>query len=130
MSGDYISAAGGGANIFDTVSKKTPNFGDLGNISMAENSKEKQQAMSSSAQVAGAGIQSLSALTQAANGATAANAAAESKASAAMFGGAMSAIGSLGSAGIGQIGSEGGWKDATDIGFKGNQVNDLGRLRY
>ena len=129
MTGGYVDSAGdGGASIHKALAKKSPNYGALGTTSMAEQAKEKITGINSEGKVAGAGLQSLGAATEALNGATAANAAAESKASAAMFGGAMSAIGSLGSAGIKASG--GGWKDATDIGFEGNQVNDLGRLRY
>ena len=123
LTGDYINAGGSGANIFDTVSKKTPNYGELGNISMAEQSKEKQQSMFSSAKVAGAGIQSLGAATQAANTAAATAAQAEAEASAAQFGGMADMFGGLGGAAISKFGGGGG--STTGFGSLGPSNFDL-----
>ena len=43
-------------------------------------------------------------------------------------------IGSIGGGLIGGLGkgsdAGGEWKDASSVGFKGNKVNDLGRLKY
>lgn len=101
MNSDYTSAAG--TDAFGQMSKNAPNFGKLTQNSMAEQSKEKQQAMYSGAKVAGAGLASLGAATEAQNNAKAGIAAAEAKASATQMGGMMDMFGSLGGAAIGAM---------------------------
>ena len=119
MSGDYVQAGANGSNAFATTSKKTPNYGTLGNISMAEQSKEKQASIQSGAKVAGAGVRSLGAVAEAQNSAKAGLAAAESKASATQFGGLTKMLGGLGVSAIGQFGGGGG----TDTGASGFDLN-------
>ena len=134
MSSDYAGSAGdGGSSLFQQISKKAPDFGALSNIGMAEQSKQKQTATNNAAKVAGTGIQSLGKAVAAMNGAQAEVAAAESQASATKQNGMMNMFGSIGGGALGAFkssGTGGPWKDASDIGFKGNQVNDLGRIRY
>ena len=101
MNSDYTSAAGKDA--FGQASKNAPNFGKLTQSAMAERSKERQQSMYSSAQVAGAGLASLGAATEAENNAKAGIAAAEAEASATQMGGVMDMFGSLGGAAIGAM---------------------------
>ena len=131
MTGGYVESAGdGGASIHKSLAKKSPNYGALGTTSMAEQAKEKMTAFSSEGKIAGAGLKSLGAVSEAENMAKAGVANAEAKASASQFGGLMKMAGGLGAAGITQFGSGAKWSDASDIGFAGNQVDTNGRLRY
>ena len=124
MTGGYVDSAGdGGASIHKALAKKSPNYGALGTTSMAEQAKEKMTAFSSAGQVAGAGLQSLGAVSEAANMAKAGVAAAEAKASASQFGGMMNMFGGLGAAGIGQIGKGA----TTDFGSMGASNFDLNK---
>lgn len=101
MTGGYVDSAGdGGASIHKSLAKKSPNYGALGTTSMAEQAKEKIAGINSEGKVAGAGLQSLGAATEALNSAKAGIAAAESQASATKFGGMMDMFGSLGGAAI------------------------------
>lgn len=131
LTGGYVDAGNNSsADIYADMAKKAPNYGKLGTTSMAEQSKEKQQAFLSEGKVASAGMQSLGNVMEAQNLAEAGIAAAEAEASATRQNGMMSMIGSIGAAGVSKFGNLGKWSDATDIGFAGNQVDANGRLRY
>ena len=131
LTGGYVDAGNNsGADIYADISKKAPDYGALSNIGMEEQAKQRISAINSSAKVSGAGIQSLGNAVAGMNGAQADISAANSAASATRQNGMMSMFGDIGGAAVSKFGNLGKWSDATDIGFKGNQVDANGRLRY
>ena len=126
MTGGYVDSAGdGGASIHKALAKKSPNYGALGTTSMAEQAKEKMTAFSSEGKIAGAGLKSLGAVSEAENMAKAGIAKAEAEASASQFGGLMSMAGSLGGAAIGSMKFDYG---KTKMGAGGGTVGGYGTL--
>jgi hypothetical protein len=133
--GNYISAASNATGDADSIlGKNSPRFDTLSATAGKTRGDENISAMQAQANVMNAGMASLADTQSAAFGAAATKAQGEASASATRAQGMSNMIGSIAggvSTGFSKSSGIGGdWKDASDIGFKGNQVNDLGRLRY
>jgi len=133
--GNYVNAAMNSGSAMDSIlAKNTPDYGMISNTASAGQSQQRVAAMDAQAMVQNAGINGLASAQQGAFGAQSTLAQGEAAASATRSQGLSSMIGSIAggiTSGFGKSSGVGGdWKDASSIGFKGNQVNDLGRLRY
>ena len=133
--GNYANAAmNSSANMDSILAKNTPDFGGLSSKASAARSQERVAGMEAEALLQNAGINGLAAMEQSKFGAQAIEAQGAAQASATRSQGMSNMIGSIAGGAISGIGKSSGiggdWKDASSIGFKGNQVNNLGRLKY
>ena len=104
-----------------------PEYGAMGAQTIADTAKEFAAVTEGNAMAANAGMKAQADIAAAQHYADASATAANASAQSSMIGGIAGGLGGLAS-GIGGLG--GGWKDASSVGFAGNQVNSLGRLRY
>ena len=133
--GNYTAASKQSGGMIDAINaKNSPDYSGLANLTGDTKSQERIANMNAMAEVKNAGINSLANTQASAFGAQATIAAGEAAASATQAAGLSSMVGGLTGGLTSAFGSSSGvggkWKDASSIGFKGNQVNDLGRIRY
>ena len=133
--GNYISAGVNGMSSIDEINAKTsPDFGGLTQKMGRNKANESITGMQAMAKMQNAGLDSYAKTKASQFNAQATIARGEANAGAIQAEGMSSMLGSIGggltSAFGGNSGIGGKWRDAGSIGFEGNQVNDLGRLRY
>ncbi|MBL6857027.1 MAG: hypothetical protein ISQ88_11740 [Rhodobacteraceae bacterium] len=126
---NYVGAAqNAGGDISAALAKTAPNWGTSSKMGMKNSAEESMAGMQASADVATAGITGAALAQQGALQAESIKAQGAAAASATQSQGLSGMFGTL--AGGVVTGFNKGWKDASSIGFKGNQVNDHGRIRY
>jgi len=133
--GSYINAGKKGGNSMDSIiAKANPDYTGLSGAAGKTRSQEKVAKFDAQSMVQNAAMNSLANTKASAFGAQATIAQGEAAASATQAAGFGDMIGGLAGGltkGFGSSSGVGGkWRDASSVGFKGNQVNDLGRLRY
>ena len=107
-----------------------PEYGEMAAENIGRRAQEFATVTQGNALAANAGMKGLADIQSAQAYADAGVAAGQAAGQASMIGGIAGGLGGLAS-GISKLGGGGGgWKDASSIGFAGNQVNSLGRLRY
>ena len=105
-----------------------PNYGAQGSQTIADTAKEFATVTQGNALTANAGMKAQADIASAQHYADAQVAAGNAAGQSAMVSGIAGGIGGLG--GLFNKAGGSGWSDASSIGFPGNQVNSLGRLRY
>ena len=105
-----------------------PNYSAQGSQTIADTAKEFAMVTKGNALTANAGMKAQADIASAQHYADAQVAAGNAAGQSAMVSGIAGGIGGLG--GLFNKAGGSGWSDASSIGFPGNQVNSLGRLRY
>jgi len=125
-------AAGGntGAAIANILNKDGVDYSRLGARQIGRQAQEFADTINSNLMVGGANLDAAARIGAAEHWRDVQGEMAQNQYNSELIAAGIDAGGQIGLGAISKFGGGGGWKDASSIGFAGNQVNSLGRLRY
>ena len=128
---NYVTAAqGANSGLQDILSKTRPDHAGIANLSLRNDAKDRIVAMNAMANLQNASINSVVDAQIGKYNAEATKARGDANASSANAAGLSSLVAGIGGGIVKRLEPSGKWKDATDDGFPGNQVDANGRLRW
>jgi hypothetical protein len=128
---NYVAAAqGANSGLQDILTETRPDYSGLANLKLRSDANERIAGTQLMADFQNVGINTLTDALKGKYAAKVIEAQGAENASAAESAGVDSLVQGIGSGILGGLANRSNWKDATDIGFPGNQVDGNGRLRY